>query len=107
MIEQQSAEIRVTDLRELLRVGHGRVRALRHECIERCDTASGEEFISDWEKLVCVIVARLVGDDGEHALTALDDVECLFKDIDRITGFSRLTRFIFLSCKFCKSCHPV
>ena len=54
-----------------------------------------------------VIVARLVRDDGEDALTALDHVERLFDCVRQITGFSRLTRFIYSSCKFCKSCHPV
>src|SRR5215218_3703448 len=78
MIEQRSAEIRVTDLRELLRLGHRRVRALRDECVEDSDSAFRQELAGGRKEFVRVIVARLVRDDGEDALTGLDDVEGLF-----------------------------
>ena len=81
MIEERSAEIRVPDLRPLLRFRHRRVRALRDKRVERCDTAFVEEIRSDREELVRVIVARLVRDDGEDSFTRPDDIESFFDNV--------------------------
>ena len=49
--------------------------ALGDECVERCNTAFLEEFGCDRKKKMRVIVAGLVGNDGEDSFARLNDVE--------------------------------
>src|SRR5215207_5161109 len=73
----QRRAFRDADLRALLRLGHGHVRALRDERVELLRAARGEDFACRGEEHVRVVVARLVGDDGEHARPRLDARERL------------------------------
>ena len=75
MIVKVTRKICDSNLRALLRVGHRRMRALRYQHIERSDTSLRQKIVRDWKQHMRVIVARLVGNDREHAFTRLDHVE--------------------------------
>ncbi len=69
-----------SDLRALLLLCHRHVRALRDERVELSGAARGEDFGREGEEDVRVVVARLVGDDGEHARAGADAQERLLDD---------------------------
>ncbi len=51
------------------------MRALGHQRIERCDAALVEKLSGDGKEQVSIIVASLIGNDCQHALTGLDHLE--------------------------------
>ena len=67
--------------------GHRWVRALRHKHIERGDAAFHQKFVGERKELVRVIVARLVRDDGEDALTGWITSSDCSTALDRLQDF--------------------
>src|SRR5262245_8756958 len=75
MIKYSSREIRDADLRELLRLGHRRMRALSYESIETRNAAFTQYSIYDRKKLVGVIVASLIRNDCEDSFAFPDHLK--------------------------------
>src|SRR5258707_8377460 len=68
-------DIAPADLLQLLGLSHRPMRALRDQDVKLRNFLLCQDFRREWKEKIGVVVARLIGNDGEHALPQLNAVE--------------------------------